>query len=501
MNFKLSDRQKYRILEIIPGALVWVTLIGLVVLAFTKTLWAIYFIIIFDVYWLTRIIFMLIHLIFAWRKYKKELTKNWLKKLEEEKSGEWEDIYQLIVLPTYTEPYEVLRDTFKVLTKIKYPANRFIIALGGEERDKENFLSHAEKLKAEFGDKFYKLLITVHPSGIPGDLPGKGSNAYYIGKNAQEFLDKEGIKYERVIVSNFDVDTWPHEHYFSYLTYTFLNHPNRLQSSYQPVAVYNNNIWESPAVIRIVHNSTTFWLLTDLMRPERLFTFSSHSMSFKALVDVGFWQRDIVTEDSRICLQGVVKYDGNYDVVPMYVPVSMNTAYEGSFWGSLKNQYKQIRRWAYGVENFPYLMWNMRKNKNIKLSKKLKYLFVQLEGTYSWATAPLVIFIMGWLPLFIANDQVKETVLAQNAPIALQYLMTISMVGLLFSAILSVLFLPPRPRKHGIYKYLIMFFQWILFPYCMIVFGSVPAIDAQTRLMLGKYMGFNVTKKSGVKKT
>ena len=501
MKFKLSDRQKYRILEIIPGALVWVTLIGLVVLAFVKTLWAIYFIIVFDVYWLMRIIFMLIHLVFAWSKYKKEIAKDWINKLKEEKSGEWDKIYHLIVMPTYTEPYEVLRDTFRVLAQMKYPLDKFIVALGGEERDRDNFLSHAEKLKKEFGDKFYKLLITVHPKDIPGDLPGKGSNAYYIGKKAQEFIDQEGIKYDQVIVSNFDVDTWPHLQYFSYLTYTFLNHPNRLQASYQPVAIYNNNIWESPAVIRIVHNSTTFWLLTDLMRPERLFTFSSHSMSFKALVEVGFWQRDIVTEDSRICLQGVVRYDGNYDVVPMYIPASMNTAYEGSFWGSLKNQYKQIRRWAYGVENFPYLMWNMRKNKKIKLSKKLKYLFVQLEGTYSWATAPLVIFIMGWLPLFIANDQVKSTVLAQNAPIALKYLMTVSMVGLLFSAILSVLMLPPRPKKHGFYKYPIMFFQWILFPYCMIVFGSIPAIDAQTRLMLGKYMGFNVTKKSGVIKT
>ena len=132
MNFRLSDKQKYRILEIIPGVLVWATLIGLVVLAFVKTLWAIYFIIIFDVYWLTRIIFMLIHLVFAWRKYKKEIKKDWLDKLKKEKDGEWDKIYHLIVMPTYTEPYEVLRDTFKVLVDMKYPLNKFIVALGGE---------------------------------------------------------------------------------------------------------------------------------------------------------------------------------------------------------------------------------------------------------------------------------------------------------------------------------------------------------------------------------
>ena len=73
------------------------------------------------------------------------------------------------------------------------------------------------------------------------------------------------------------------------------------------------------------------------------------------------------------------------------------------------------------------------------------------------------------------------------------------MVGLLFSALLSIMMLPPRPEKHGFYKYLVMFFQWILFPWCMVIFGSIPAIDAQTRLMIGKYMGFNVTKKSGAK--
>ncbi|MBT4277914.1 glycosyltransferase family 2 protein [Candidatus Falkowbacteria bacterium] len=496
---KLSKKQKHRILEIIPGALVWSTLIGLVLLAVFKTIWAIYFVIIFDVYWLTKILYMIIHMMFSWLKYRKHEKINWLEKLKQEKQEEWGSIYHLLVLPTFQEPYEVLRETFSNLIKINYPLEKLIVVLAGEERDEENFKNYAWKIKQEFGDKFLKLLITVHPKDIPGDLPGKGSNAHFAGKKAKEFIDEQNISYDQVIVSNFDVDTCPHREYFSYLTYIFLNHPNRLRASYQPIATYNNNIWDSPALIRVVHNSTTFWLFSDLARPERLFTFSSHSMSFKALVELGFWQRDIVTEDSRICLQGMVHYNGDYEVVPMFIPVSMNTAYQGNFWESMKNQYKQIRRWAYGVENFPYMMWNMWGNKKIKPFKKARYIWNQLEGTYSWATAPLVIFIMGWLPLYVANDGVKSTVLAQNAPIALRYLMNFAMIGLAFSAFLSVMTLPSRPKGKGSHRYLTMVLQWLLFPYCMIIFGSIPAIDAQTRLMLGKYLGFNVTKKSGTK--
>jgi len=77
--------------------------------------------------------------------------------------------------------------------------------------------------------------------------------------------------------------------------------------------------------------------------------------------------------------------------------------------------------------------------------------------------------------------------------------MNLAMIGLLFSAFFSIMTLPPKPRHIKASRYLTMVLQWILFPYCMIIFGSIPAIDAQTRLMLGKYMGFNVTKKTGVK--
>lgn len=482
-----------RFFEVIPGLLVWTTLIGAVVVSFVKPLWAIYFIILFDLYWLLRVMYLLTYLVISWRTYRHHTAVSWLSQAST--LPRFNAIYHLIILPTYKEPLSVLRASIRSLAGVNYPKRRFIVVLAGEERDRINFEANAAAIKTEFGKTFHSLLITLHPANIVGEIAGKGSNINWAGHRAQELIDKLGIPYEDVIVSTFDVDSCAHPEYFAYLTHTYLTIPDPLHASYQPVAVYNNNIWDSPAINRVVANSTTFWLLTDLARPERLFTFSSHSMPLRALVDVGFWQNDIVTEDSRIFLQCFVRYAGNYRVVPMYLPISMDTVYTGSLWRSIVNQYKQQRRWAYGVENFAYMAWHFWRSNTIPFLRKFRYLWNQLEGVYSWATAPLVIFLLGRLPLTFANTEVKSTLIAYNAPFALEWLMNLAMVGLLFSAIFSTILLPPRPRGHHWVKYTSMVGQWLLFPLCMIVFGSVPAVDAQTRLMFGKYLGFWVTEK------
>jgi hypothetical protein len=308
------------------------------------------------------------------------------------------------------------------------------------------------------------------------------------------------IPYENVIVSSFDIETLPHEQYFSYLTYKYLIHPNPTHASYQPLVLYNNNIWQSSPIIRVVASATTFWLLTDLSRPEKLLTFSSHSMSFKMLIDVGFHDRTIVTEDSRICLQGIVRYDGKYEVVPMFVTVSMDTVYVGKFWQSMKDQYKQMRRWAWGVEHFPWMWDNFfgkNANRKIPLKKRLQYMWNQSEGMLSWAIAPLLILIVGRLPLLLASDADKATAFFQNAPRMLEDLMVIGMVGLVINSIMYTFMLPTRPKGYSPFNYFIMVIQWVIFPITMIIFGSIPAIDAQTRLLLGgKYkLGFWVTQK------
>lgn len=490
----MTEKTKYRILEIIPASLVWTALILSIVLSFVKPIWVIYFIIIFDLYWFFRVLYFVFYVTLSYRRYKKHIVKDWM--AEVKKIPEWDRLYHIVFLPTYNEPIEVLRTTFNGLVSNDYPLDKFIVVLAGEGRNLKHFQKVSRIIKNEYGDKFFKLLITVHPDNLPGEMKGKGANAHYAGHKSKELIDDLEIPYEDIIVSYFDSDTTVHKKYFSYLTYKYLTHPNPTKTSYQPVVLYNNNIWEAPAVMRVAAFGTVFWLLSELALPERLYTFSSHSMSYKALVDVNFWQKDIVTDDSRIFLQCFFRYHGEYTVTPMYIPVSMDTVMAGKYFRNFKNLYKQQRRWAWGIEHFPYMVTNFRKDKMISLKKKIKYLWNLTEGMFSWATAPLLIFILGRLPLYVVDNIEKTNVLVSNTPFILEILMQLAMIGILVSAILSLFLLPRKPKKDPWYKYLIMTLQWILLPVTLVIFGSFPAIEAQTRLMLGRYLGFWVTEKA-----
>jgi len=496
----MKESTKYRILEMIPGFLVWLTLIGLVVLSFAKPLWAIYFIIIFDLYWVLRVTYMLFYLLTSWWRYRHDEKKDWFSELKKMQKNH-QEYYHLIFLPTYREPCNVVERPFQALLRSNYDLRKFIVVLAGEERDRENFIGIAGTIKEKFAGRFFQLLITIHPKDLPDELPGKGSNTCYAAQEAKKYIDQLGLDYEKVIVSNFDIDTCVHPQYFACLMYKYLTHPNPTHASYQPIAIYNNNVWESNPIVRVVASSTTFWLFTDLARPERLFTFSSHSMSFKTLVGVGFWDKTIVTEDSRIFLQGLVHYDGDYQTVPMYIPVFMNTVDIGDFWRSLKNQYKQMRRWAWGVEHFPWMVkqfwFKSGEGRKVPLIRKIYYLWNQTEGVYSWATAPLIILLGGYLPLFFAPEADRSTALFQNAPHVLALLMRSAMGGLIVIAILYTLMLPRQPERSDWRGWLAMLLQWVIVPVTLILFGALPATDAQTRLMLGgKFrLGFWVTEK------
>lgn len=493
----MSQRYTYgqsRFWEMFPGLLVWGTFFIAITLSFVQPLWVIVYILVFDLLWLYRVIYFNIFVILSWKRHREAQKVNWQKKLVTLPNAQ--NVYHLVLLPTYKEEYSIIRETLRSLKENSFPNDRIFVVLGGEEGDQKAFGKHANRAQQEFGLVFKELIVTLHPKGLPQEIPGKGSNLNWMGHAVEKILSEKypHIADENIVVSSFDIDTIAHRQYFSYLTYLYCTVENPTRSSYQPIALFSNNIWNASAPVRIAAFGTTFWLFGELTRPDRLWTFSSHSMPWKMLKDVGFWQKDIVSEDSRIFMQAFLHYHGDYRVTPMFLPVSMDAVAGKTYRESLKGLYIQMRRWAWGVEHLPYLVHGFKQDKHIPRLKKFRYFFNHVEGMYTWGTAPITMFVLGWLPLWVAKGETNP--LIQAAPFTLEQIMQWAMIGIFISAVMSLTILPRRPQDVRKHTWVIMLAQWLLLPVTFIVFGSFPAIDAQTRLMLGKYLGFHVTKKA-----
>lgn len=491
-----KDRILYRMLEILPGFLSWSTLILMVVLSFLQPVWVAIFIIIFDFYWLLKTIHLTYHQYYNWRRLKHNIKIDWLKKLENLK---YEKIKHLIILPYYKEGKEVVEGTIKSLLSANYKTKKFLVVLAAEERAGAGALELAEEMEKKYAKFFGEFLITIHPAGTPGEIMGKGPNISYASEQARlKILDPKAIPYEDVLVSAFDIDTviWPH--YFSCLTFHFLTVENPYNKSYQPVPLYNNNIWQTHAISRVAAMTSTFWQMIQQERPEKLATFSSHSLPFKSLYEVNYWQKNMISDDSRIYWNLYLAKNGKYDVVPISYPVSMDANLAPTMFATLRNVYKQHLRWMWGVENIPYIIFGFIKNKSIPLKDKIGKSFHQIIGFWSLATNPIMILLLGWLPIILGGPAFRDTILSYNLPVMTRNLMILATSGLILAAIIAATLLPPMPvdMKRRKRRWIVMFAQWIFVPFTIIIFGSLPGLHSQTRLMFGKYFGaFWVTPK------
>ncbi len=490
-----------RFLEIIPGAITWTALIAPLVVAFFWPIVVACFVIVFDVYWLYKSFLMGGHLLAGFFNMRRDIRTDWEEKYQSTKPEgtnlDWRKIYHAIIFTTYRESLETLSQSVQSLLDANYPDKKMILVLATEERDRENALFVSKELKQRFGNKFYAFLVTMHPADLSGEVKGKGANATWAAKKLRKFLDEEKIDLENVIVSTADADTRFHKKYFDCLTYKYITEPNHLQRSFQPIPLYSNNIWFTPALNRVVAFGASFWQMIEGTRPWRLINFSTHAMSMKTLVEINYWAKDVVNEDSRQFWRAYFTFRGDHKVVPIFTPVSMDAVLAESYWQTLKEQYLQKRRWAYGVEHFSYVVTEAVKHREISLWDRAVKTYRLFEANFSWATASIYIMFVAWLP-FIFHADFRSSVLAFNVPLLARWLLGLTWIGLVISMIISTLLLPARPRHMRKYKYVEILAQWILVPISALFFGSVPAIDAQTHLMFGKYLTFRVTKKKVV---
>jgi len=491
-----KSHRNRRILEILPGALSWGIIAFLIVLSIFRPIACAVLIIIFDFYWIIRTMYLTTLLLLAFRRLHQQKNKDWLLECHNLKTAhDWKEVYQLVIFPVYKEGLEILRPSLEALKQARYPKERMIVVAAFEERNPSS-RENARVLEAEFSGAFAGYLSTFHPDGIPGESRTKGANATWAAKAAKEFISAKAIPLDNVIVSCFDADTCVEKEYFGCLTYHFLTSHKPHQASYQPMPVYNNNIWYAPSFSRLVEVSASFCQMIESMRLEKFVTFSSHSMSFKTLVKIDYWPVNMISDDSVVYWKAFLFYKGDYRVVPLYITVSMDAAFSSNFFKTIIMQYKQKRRWAWGVENFPFVVSRFLGNSDISLGKKLRRSFHLLERHVSWAVWAVIITMLTPLPILLGGAVFNQMLIGYNLPRITGMLLNFTVGTSIIWLLLSITILPPRPPDVKWTKNIMLIVEWVIVPFIILLLGSTPALDAQTRLMFARYMEFYPTEKT-----
>ena len=406
-------------------------------------------------------------------------------------------IYHAIIMTAYDEGEEILGPSIEAVNDTTFPNDHIIFVLAYEERGGEAMAATAELLKKKYNGIFRDFILVKHPDNIPGEIIGKGPNLTYAGKALAQYVASKHLPVENIIVTSLDSDNRMAPKYLDSVAYEFITHPNRQHLSYQPVSLFMNNIWDAPAPTRVIAVSNSFFNIISTMRPHTLRNFASHSQPLQALEAMDFWSKRTIVEDGHQYWRSLFFFSGNYSVLPIRIPIYQDAVMDTSFWKTVKAQFIQVRRWYYGASDIAYVGSKLfvRKSQRIMPFWQLFPKFWRLlDGHVTLAImAPLITF-GAWVPMIMNLS--SHAMVAYNLPNIVSVIETIASVGLLITVLVSLKMLPKRPARYRKGRNILMIIQWILMPVTSILYQSIAAYYAQTRLMLGKYMEkFDVTKK------
>ena len=533
LEIPLGKRTKqYRFFEILPGLLSYGAIILLIVLSFLNTVLASAYLLLIVLTALVRAVGIAYHTIKGNKELKRACAVNWharlmelgdaeasYKKLKDKNYKEYEfsnhkenllaiatnpkkypkpdEIINAVIITAYTEPFDVIEPTIKALTKVTYDKKNLLIFFAYEERGGEAIEATVKKLKSLYGDQFMDFVLSKHPKDLPNEVVGKGGNITYAGHRLKEYCDRNKIAYDKVIVTTLDCDNRPHPKYFDAVAYEYIVNENRNNMSYQPVSLFINNIWDVPAPMRVLATGNSFWNIISSMRPHSLRNFASHAQPMDALVEMDFWSVRTIVEDGHQYWRSYFYFGGNYGVVPLHVPIYQDAVLSATYMKTLKAQFIQLRRWAYGASDVAYVGERVfTKQRNVPFWAGFSRFVRLLDGHVTLACVSILIAFGGWVPLII-NAEAARSVAAHQLPDTVSTLQQIALIGMAIAIFSAFKLLPSRPIRYTRRRNIWMLLQWVLMPVTAIVYSSAAAFTAQTRLLVGRYLDkFDVTEKA-----
>ena len=532
IEIPLGKRTKfYRAFEMAPALLSYLIILLPVLLSLIDPLLGAIFVIVYIIAWFVKAIAMAVRSIQGYAVLEKAQRVDWASRLadledpqaalddwHETRARSWKssihrhnlqrlaqlasakkpsELYNAIIIATYNESREVLEPTLEAVLASSYDMKRVILTIAYEERGGPSVEDTVKALQAKYKDRFADFYVIKHPDGLPNEVIGKGANITYAGHELQKLLAESDISPDKVIVTTLDADNRPHSTYLPYMTYEYIVHPDPRYVSFQPLALFLNNIWDVPAPMRVLATNNSFWNIVISQRPNMLRNFASHSQGMASLVEMGFWSKRTIVEDGHQFWRSYFHFDGRYSVVPIYVPIYQDAVMTEKYTRTLKAQFVQLRRWAYGASDVPYVAERiLTRKRTVPLWDGLLKFIRLLDSHVGWASAPFVLLFGAFAPLFLSSES-SRSIVAHQLPSIASGIQQVAMLGLLVIIIVSFKMLPERPARYKWGRNVWMLLQWVMAPILGVVYGGSAALYSQTRLLFGKYLDrFDVTEKA-----
>lgn len=521
--FEKDRKGHYRFFEILPGALSWTLVFTPIILSFINVTLAVFFILFYLLVFFVRSVGYSVRAIDGYRIMKQHLKLDWASLAADLDAGKITDkavkrpkwhlrnlerlhtrVHELtpkqlihaVIIATVDESREVLEPTIQAVLAANYDPQKMILVIAYEGRAGKAAEDRVNELIKVYGDKFSQAMAVRHPPNTPGEIIGKGGNVTHAGRQLQKYVKKASIDPKTVLVTTLDADNRPDKRYFAALSYLFCVVPNPYHASFQPLPMFTNNIWDAPTLMRVVATGNNLFYIVGSQRPHLARNFSAHAQPMSSLIEVDFWSVRTIVEDGHHFWRSYFRYDGDYRVYPLSIPIYQDAVLADGYWRTMRAQFVQLRRWTYGASDIAYIadkgFW--RKNAAPKLDVLAKLLRT-LEGHVTWATGTLLIYFAAFVPPLLH----PQNLAANELPLIVSRVQRIGIAGLLISVYVCLVTLPPRPKRYRRHRSILMLVQWIFLPVTSIVYGALAAFNSQTRLMFKRYLSkFDVTEKATI---
>ena len=451
-----------------------------------------YFIIFFDVYWFYKSVHLVVMSFIAARKIRSAEHTDWLSRAEQ--FPNFSKIAHLIVIPSYKESYEKIKETLESIREQSFPKKQIYIYMAFEARE-DNVSLKGERLKKEYEQIFGGFYYTLHPD-LPNEVKGKSSNQAYAAADAYNTLVKSRkLDINFMTVTSADADVLFDKAFFSYLAYSFLTVKDPLYTFWQSANVTYNNFWQVPSFTRVISFFGSLWRTSVLVQHARLVPNSVYSLSYKLLMEIGNWDVDVIPEDYRVFFKAFFKTKGRVMVEPIFLKTSMDAAQSYSYRKSLMNKYHQERRWSWGVaDDATYVKWYLTVP-NVPFWRKTMLVFNVLIDHILWPVNWFIITVSANL-VALVNPVFTRTSLGYTLPQISAFILTLCLLSILAMIYVDYTLGPKRNQgKHSRIRKFLFPLEFLFMPVAGFFLSALPALISHIQLIIGKRLEYKVTEK------